>query len=381
MSDLISLLQDLVRVPSVNPSVAAPGEVAGEAALGDFVEHWLRDVGLQTLRQPTGTPGRENVLGVHPGAGGPALLLEAHLDTMSGAGMSREPFSGEVAEGRVWGRGACDCKASLAAMLVALRRAAQEGVATPCLLAAVVDEESRFTGINTFLRQPPPLPLRAAVVGEPTNLQVVDRHGGAVRLSFIVRGRAAHSAYPELGGNAILHSVELLQALAEHHEVLQADTDPALGVRTCSPTLIQGGTAINVIPDRCCVGVDRRLQPGETPREVLDELHQVAETAGAGRFAWETEVLLLDPPLSPRTPSPLADRCEQVVRAVRGTAERGMVTYSTDASNLAETGLEAVVLGPGDIAQAHSAEEWVEVEQVEVAAEIYYRLIRESALT
>jgi acetylornithine deacetylase len=375
MPDLISLLQSLVRIPSVNPSSAAPQEPAGEGPLADFLEHWLQDLGLRPIRQPTGAPGRDNVLAVHPGAGGPAVMLEAHLDTVGGAGMVGDPFSGALIEGRVWGRGACDCKASLAAMLLALRRAVREKLPTACLLTAVVDEESLFTGINTFLRAPLPLPVRGAVVGEPTDLQVIDRHGGAVRLNFVVRGRAGHSAYPELGDNAIIHAAELVQALAAHHRDLQCGADPAAGVRTCCPTLIEGGTAINVIPDRCVVGVDRRLRPDERPEQVQRELEQVVTWAAAGRFTWETEVILLDPPLPPRSPSPLADLCEQAVREVRGTAQRGMVTYSTDASNLAETGMEAVVLGPGDIAQAHGAEEWVEVEQVEQAEEIYYRIL------
>lgn len=376
MADSISLLQALVRIPSVNPASAAPGEPAGEGALGDFLEQWLQDLGLHPRRQGTGTPGRDNVLAVYPGAGGPALMLEAHLDTVSGAGMVGDPFSGALRGGRVWGRGSCDCKASLAAMLLALRRAVRERLPTGCLLVAVVDEESQFTGINTFLREPLPLPVQGAVVGEPTNLQVIDRHGGAVRLNFVVRGRAAHSACPELGDNAILHAAELVQAFAAHHRDLQCDAGRAEGVRTCTPTLIQGGTAINVIPDRCVVGVDRRLRPDERPEQVQRELEQVATWIAAGRFTWETEVILLDPPLAPRSPSPLADLCEQAVREVRGTAQRGMVTYSTDASNLAETGLEAVVLGPGDIAQAHSAEEWVAVEQVEQVEEVYYRVLR-----
>ncbi len=379
MPDLIPLLQALVRIPSVNPSSAAPGEPAGEAALGDFLEQCLRDLGLCLVRQATGAPGRDNVLAVYPGAGGPALMLEAHLDTVSGAGMTDDPFSGALSEGRVWGRGACDCKASLAAMLSALSRAVQDNLSTPCVLLAVVDEESRFLGINTFLREPLPLPVRGAVVGEPTDLQVIDRHGGAVRLNFVVRGRAAHSAYPELGDNAILHAAELVQAFAAHHRDLQGDAHRAEGVRTCTPTLIEGGTAINVIPDRCVVGIDRRLRPDERPEPVQRELEQVATWVAAGRFTWETEVILLDPPLAPRSPSPLADLCEQAVREVRGTAQRGLVTYSTDASNLAETGMEAVVLGPGDIAQAHSAEEWVEVEQVQQAEEVYYRVLRGSA--
>jgi acetylornithine deacetylase len=375
MSDVISLLQDLVRIPSVNPSTAGPREPSGEGRVADFLEAWLQAAGLRTLRQPTPLAGRDNLLAVYPGAGGPALMLEAHLDTMSGAGMRGEPFSGELAEGRVWGRGACDCKGALAGMLAAVRRAGQERLPTPCLLAALVDEEAFFTGIRTFLRQRPPVPVRAAVVGEPTRLEVIDRHGGAVRLNFVIHGRAAHSAYPELGDNAILHAAELVQALAAHHRDLQLEGNPALGVRTCTPTLIHGGSAINVIPERCTVGVDRRLRPGERPETVREELEQVVTWAAGARFAWETEIILLDPPLTPRVPSPLADLGERAVREVRGAAQRSAVTYSTDASNLAESGTEAIVLGPGDIAQAHSAEEWVEVEQVEQAAEIYYRIL------
>ncbi|HEY3398164.1 MAG TPA: M20/M25/M40 family metallo-hydrolase [Armatimonadota bacterium] len=376
MSDVISLLQSLVRIPSVNPSSAGPQELGGEARLVDFLEDWLRAAGLQTTRQPV-APGRENLLALYPGSAPRALLLEAHLDTVGTAGYHGDPFSGAREGGRVLGRGACDCKASMAAACCAARRVAQERLAGGVLLAFTVDEEHLFAGINTLVAAPLPLPVAGAVVGEPTGLDVINRHGGAVRLWLTVHGQAAHSAYPQYGRNAIFAAAHLITALEHHHLELQAGADPEQGVRTCSVTLVQGGDVINMIPDWCRVGVDRRLRPDEQPAQVLEQLREVAQRAVAQGFPWELETILLDPPLPPATPAPLAELCRQAVQAVRGSAQMRGVNYSTDASNLAQIGMEAVVLGPGDIAQAHTAEEWVEVAEVEQAEEIYYRIVRE----
>jgi acetylornithine deacetylase len=198
-------------------------------------------------------------------------------------------------------------------------------------------------------------------------------------MRFTALGRAAHSAYPEQGENAIHHAMSLVQAFERHHQQLQAATAPGEGVRTCTVNLIEGGEAINIVPARCSVSVDRRLAPGERPEAARAELEAVASEASAGQFRCETQALLLDPPLTPHSPAPLAELCLQVAAEVTGYSGRRGVNYSTDASNLAETGMEAVVLGPGDIAQAHSAEEWVAVEQVEQAAELYFRLARAAA--
>ena len=372
MSDVITLLQDLVRIPSVNPASALPAEPAGEGPLADLIQIWLEAEGLPVVRQ-TVSPGRDNLLSFAPGQGGPGLLLEAHLDTVGTSDMVGFPFSGELREGKVWGRGACDTKASVAAMLIALRRAARENLPGGVMLALVVDEEYGFTGIERLVREPWPQPVAGAVVGEPTGLRVIDRHSGAVRMKFIAEGRAAHSAYPERGANAIHHAVALIGAFERHHEELRA-TAAEGSARTCTVTLIEGGEAINIVPARCAVSVDRRLVPGEDPAEVRAELEAVAQAAAGGRFPVQSEILLLDPPLNPRTPAPLVELALRVTAQVTGASERTAVNYSTDASNLAATGLEAIVLGPGDIAQTHGAEEWVAVEQVEQAAEVYYLL-------
>ncbi len=375
MSALLSLLQDLVRIPSVNPSCAEPGEPGGEGRLVDFLEDWCRRQGLATLRQPTPC-GRDNLLVIVPGSRGPSLLFEAHLDTVGSQGYAGDPFSGDLREGRVWGLGACDCKASMAAMLLAARRAAGERLVGGCLVALVVDEESLFTGINTLLRQPLPLPVQGAVVGEPTGLDVIDQHCGAVRLRFTVHGKAAHSSCPEQGENAIYRACRLVQAFERYHQSLQPATAASEGpVRTCAVTVIEGGQAINVIPNHCVLCVDRRVRPDEQVGEVQRELEAVAGEAAGGGFPWEVEVILVDPPLPRREPSPLADLCEQAVREVRGACTRRWANYSTDASKLAEAGMETVVLGPGEVAQAHTKEEWVEVEQVEQAEEVYWRLL------
>ena len=380
MSEAVSLLQQLVRIPSVNPAclsgspTPAGAPAPGEGPLVDFLEQWLGEAGLATRRQ-TALPGRDNLLALVPGRRPGGLLLEAHLDTQGPAGMSHAPFSGALAEGRVWGRGACDTKAGMAAMLVALRRAAAEGPPTGALLALVVDEEYQFAGIERLVADLPPGPWRGAVVGEPTGLQVVNRHGGAVRLRCELRGRAAHSSHPEQGENAIYHALRLVEAVRGYHERLRRRpvADPQVPP-SCTVTLIEGGEAINVVPEHCVVSLDRRLHPWEEPPAVQAELLALAAEA-VGEAPLHCEVLLLDAPLAPRPDSALAALCLEAVREVGGPGELGGVAYGTDASNLARAGLDAVVLGPGDIQQAHAAEEWVETDQVERAAEVYYRLL------
>jgi acetylornithine deacetylase len=319
-------------------------------------------------------PGRPNVVTRLAGAGGPSVILEAHMDTVSVAGMEIAPFCPDVRAGRLSGRGSCDDKASLAAMVIALEETARRG--TPpgdIILAATADEEYSGSGVQHLVNAG----LRAdgAVVGEPTGLRLVVAHKGAVRVRITTHGRAAHSSEPEKGVSAIYLMAPLIQALEEYAGTLRdGAAHPLVGKPTCSIGTIHGGQAPNIVPSECSIVVDRRLLPGEQPAEAEAEIRQwLADRAPA--VPWDMSVILygvgMDTPLA----APIVHRCAEALDRVLGGHEVAGVQYGTDASRLSTGGTPSVVLGPGDIAQAHTADEWVEIAQVEQAVAVYREIM------
>ncbi len=376
MPEVVDLLTDLIAIPSVNPgSRTGADPPGGEAEIIAYIEDRLTRAGIACQRQPV-AEGRENLIAIIEGRSKPTILLESHTDTVGTANMTIPPFSPQVKDGRVYGRGACDTKASVAAMLTAMEHLAGNGIPDrSCLWAATVDEEYLFQGITKFVEEGPPLPVVGAVVGEPTNLNTVIRHKGRVWLEVRAFGKAAHSSHPEQGDNSIYHASSLIQAFEQYGKQLAATAaDSAVGPATCAVTVVRGGDVINIIPDSCLLRLDRRVLPGEQPADVLAELKGIAQETAGDSFSCETEAILLDPPLNLDAQTPFIRRCEQVSQSIRPQVKVTGCAFSTHASRLGAIGIPAVVLGPGDIAEAHSADEWVNIEQLEQAAEIYYRL-------
>jgi acetylornithine deacetylase len=369
--EAVALLREFVSVPSVNPAFEGG---TGEAELADRVARYLRDLGARPELQEV-LPGRPNVL-ARLGESGPGLLLSAHLDTVQATGMTVPPFSGEVRGGRLFGRGACDTKASLAAMLVALREAVRSGgLRCRVLFAALVDEEVGFAGSQALAASRPE--VDGAVFGEPTDLRLVVAHKGVLRFYVRTTGRAAHSATPELGVNAIegmARILPLVSAVPEprpHH--------PVLGPATACVTEIHGGLGRNTVPDRCRVHVDRRLLPGEDPQAVWEAWRDWVLASEAARgFAGQVE---FEPPYlaAPGMETPqdawVVRALERAARSVVGHAARTAAPYATDAGYVSQAGVPCVVFGPGSAAEAHTASESVAVEQVEVAAAVFYELL------
>jgi len=377
VSDVLTLLRELVRIPSVNPlSDPSGGTETGEGQVAEFILEYLREAHIDCSLQEV-LPGRPNVIGVLEGTGKRVMAFEAHTDTVPADNMEFDPFDPGDDAKVVRGRGSCDDKASLAAMLTALKQAAGHGQPRcGCVFAATVDEEHQFRGVQKLLEEGLPLPVEGAVVGEPTQLQVICAHKGGVRLRITTFGKAVHSSEPDQGDNAIYHAAQLVQALEGHARALrQRPPHPLLGTPTLSVTIIRGGTAINVVPDRCAVEVDRRVVPGEEPEQVVAELKQVVEACVARRFAYEIQQLLVGGGMQTSQDAWIVGRCLKAVEAVRGSAEVRGVPFGSNASQFAAAGIPAVVLGPGDIAQAHTPTEFVEATQVEQAAEVYLRVI------
>lgn len=374
MSELHELLADMIRVPSVNPcgcEPSAPQE--GEARMTRFVADWLGARSIAHEIQPA-LPGRDNVIAKVPGQGGPALCFEAHMDTVAVGEMVIPPFEPRVEDGRIYGRGACDDKGSLAAMMMALARVAQ-GPPPPrtIILAAVVDEEYLHSGARAYLADAGP--IAGAVVGEPTSLRVVIAHKGALRTRITTRGVSAHSSNPEAGVNAIYrmaHAVVALEQLAA--ELRDREPHPLVGGPTLSVGTIHGGMAVNIVPELCQAMVDRRLIPGEMPDEALAEIAAALE--GILAEGDDLTPTLKDWAVETAEDEEIVDLTRAAVREVTGDDEPMGVAYCTDGCDFVEAGVPLVVLGPGEIAQAHTAEEWVELSQVDTAAEIYERIMR-----
>src|SRR5262249_25945178 len=241
----------------------------------DYLEQFFRDLGVPHQRQPV-APLRDNLVARCdvPGARS-TLLFEAHQDTVPVDNMTVEPFGAALDGGRLYGRGACDVKGGLAAMLAAFARVARERPAGACnlILAASVDEEHTFLGVQHLVKALGPGRPDAAVVAEPTRLSVVHAHKGVVRWHLETAGRSCHSSRPELGENAIYHMARVLPAVEEYAAWLRASRlDALLGPPTLSVGRSAGGTGANAARDRCRVVVARRLVPGEDPRAAPGQL-------------------------------------------------------------------------------------------------------------
>jgi acetylornithine deacetylase len=376
MTETTRLLRDLVALPSVNP-MGRPlqGPELFEHRVTAYLEDFFRGLGVPCARQPV-APQRDNIIArwESPGARR-TLLLEAHQDTVPTDHMTIDPFGARVEAGRLYGRGACDIKGGMASMLAAFARLVREkpAGAANVLMACTVDEEHTFLGVQRLVQD-----LRAdlAVVAEPTNLQIVHAHKGVVRWHLHTTGRSCHSSTPELGRNAIYHMGRLLVAVQRFADELRASrSDPLLGPPTLSVGRIEGGTSVNTIPDRCRIEIDRRVIPGEEPLEAPGALTAFLHQQLGGDFPFVAEEPWMNNrALSPQGSEELVGRLGSAIDAVRGGHQVLAVPYGTDASTIAEAGVPSVVFGPGDIARAHTCDEWVPLDEVEQASEILYRL-------
>ncbi|HEX5829855.1 MAG TPA: ArgE/DapE family deacylase [Gemmatimonadaceae bacterium] len=372
--DAIALTRALVRVDSRNPGLVsgAPGEAAAARLLAGVLREWGFRVEIQES-----APGRPNVL-ARIGAPGRTLMLNGHLDTVGVEGMLHAPFAAEVRDGRIWGRGACDMKAGVAAMCAAAWRAARDGALRgELLVTAVTDEEHDSLGTRALVASG--VRADAAIVTEPTRLAVVPAHRGFAWIELTVHGRAAHGSRYDLGVDAIRHAGLLLAEL----DRLEADelprrTHPLLGRASLHASTIAGGVGWSTYPERCVLRVERRLLPGETGATALREMEDAIARARTRQPGLRAQAALL----TTQGPSDVAVDAP-VVRALSAAlAEQGEpvqvegLAAWTDAALLNEAGIPAVCFGPGDIALAHAAEEWVAIDEIERATAVLTRLVR-----
>jgi acetylornithine deacetylase/succinyl-diaminopimelate desuccinylase family protein len=373
-----SLLRDLVRLPSVNPMGRswADDSILYEHRVTDYLEAFFRKVGVPFERQ-TIAPKRDNIVARFESPGATCTyLFEVHQDTVPVEAMIVEPFGGEVREGRIYGRGACDVKGSMAVMLSVLERLVKQKPkgAGNLVLACTVDEEHTFLGVQELVKS---VKADFAVVAEPTMLQIVDAHKGVVRWKVRTPGRACHSSRPDQGINAIYRMGKLLTAIEEFAAKLgTTHRDARLGPATLSVGRIEGGVSVNTVPDDCVIEIDRRLLPGEDPHAAPRELDKFLLSHPAIDFPFKSEpVWLACPALNPKNAREITERLGRAINAVAGSHQVLSVPFGTDASTIANANIPAVVFGPGDIAQAHTCDEWVALDQLEKAEEILFKLV------
>jgi len=380
-SPVIDSLASLIAIDSVNPEFGGPGE----GGVADFLEQRLHDAGIETRRTEV-LPGRDNVVGIVPGRDrSRQVVLEAHMDVVSIAGMTIPPFAPVIDDGRIYGRGSCDTKAGLAGMLHAVIDIHRSRVAPPCdiWLAAVIDEEYLFRGVTRLCDDLPAtvpgMPPRAAIVAEPTEMRVVVATKGVVRWEVVFHGRAAHSSKPHLGINAISHAAAFIREVDAMHAALAARRHPLLGPATGNVGLIGGGVQVNFVPDRCALQIDRRLLPGERAADVLAGYQSILDRMTADDPTVRAELVppfLVDEALETAVDTRAATLAAEVARELGLDGEPVGVPYGSDASKLSRHGLDGIVFGPGSIDQAHGAVEYVDIGQVERAAEFYREFAR-----
>jgi len=380
--DATATLCDLIALPSVNPMGAAvSSEIEGESRVTDYLEQIFRRWQVPWQRQLI-EQGRENIAARIDGDPNRLLMFEVHQDTVPVAGMTVPPFGGNLEGGRVYGRGACDVKGGMAAMLVAAERILREKPAgRPTLIVACsVNEEYGFSGAEGWVElweQPDSVIPRqpdVALIAEPTMLDVVVAHKGVVRWRCHVHGKAAHTSQPQLGENAIYGMGRVVAAIENYHEhvlpVLRRH--PLCGQPTVCVSTVHGGMSINTVPAHCVIEIDRRLLPGEDPEQAYQGLiDHVATMAGGQRIEHEPPYRAIAG-LSDQSNGPLARALAEAARPTKSDCEIVGVPYGTNASVIAAAGVPCVVFGPGSIDQAHTVDEWLAVEQLEGAAQIYY---------
>jgi acetylornithine deacetylase len=355
--DVVDLLCALVAIDSVNPSLAAGG--AGESAIAGFVEGWAQDAGLEAERLEA-TAGRPSVLVRARGTGaGATLLLCAHLDTVGVEGMA-DPHTPRIDGDRLHGRGAYDMKAGLAAALVAAREVAALGLAGDVVVAAVADEEHASIGIQQAIGA---VTADAAIVTEPTELEIAVAHKGFVWTEVEVTGRSAHGSRPHLGVDAIVRMGGVLRAVGELDEALGVRTHPLLGRGSVHAGTIEGGVELSSYPARCVVGLERRTLPGESAADVERELSALLDGCRAADPGLEAtqRTLLVREPFEVDPEAAVVAAVRSAAASVLGAPPRvGGVSFWADSAFLAAAGVPTVLFGPSGEG-AHAAEEWVSI--------------------
>ena len=373
--DARALACALVRIDSRNPGLT-PG-AAGEAECVALLRRVLDDWGFRTEVHEA-LPGRPNLLARVGAARAPRrLMFSGHLDVVGVDGMTHSPFEGEVRDGRLYARGAADMKGGVAAMCAAAWRAAQEPLDGEIVVALTADEEYESAGTRAMLERG--VRADAAIVGEPTRLEIMPAHRGFVWIEVEVSGRAAHGSRWDVGVDAIRHAGLLLSELDRvDAEELPRREHPLLGRASLHASTIAGGIGMSTYPDRCVVRLERRTLPGERGEDVIAEIERACAAVRARRpsFVAEVRLLMTQGPSDVALDAPIVHALTDALRARDEPVRVAGMSAWTDAALLNAAGLPAICFGPGDISLAHAAEEYIPLDEIDRAVSVLDVLAR-----
>jgi acetylornithine deacetylase len=309
-------------------------------------------------------------------------MLEAHADTVAIDGMTIEPFAPAIRDGKLFGRGSCDDKGPMAAMLLAIRSVLASGPPRRATLyfVSTCDEELGSFGAHHLMAgawRPD-----AAVVGEPTDLAIVHAHKGAYRFRLVTHGRAAHSSNPSVGVSAITPMAAIVQALdASLAPAMKAQGHPLLGPPTVSIGTIRGGSQVNIVPARCEIEVDCRVLPGETSEGVAARVRERVEgiLRADARLSYSMDDLEWYPAFEQDLADPIMATTRAACQEQLGSAQLAAVPWASNAGVFHAAGVPSVLFGPGSIKQAHTADEHIALDEVVRAAAVYAEIIQNFA--
>lgn len=379
-SDVVRLLQDLVRIPSHE----------SEGQVVRYLSKRFEALGIACTTRQVGDGGRDNFVATwgegesrRQGHDTPSLIFNSHMDTVSpgDAGeWDRDPFSGDLVQGtkgsgnRVYGRGAADAKGPLAAMIAAFESIVRSEIPLQgrLILTAVAFEETQ--GLGTQAEVFGGTKADAAIVGEPTGLELHIAHKGVARIDVTTRGKPAHASEPWEGTNAISKMGKVILALDELSEKVSRKRDPLLGKATLTVTRIDGGIGLNVVPPRCKISLDRRLLPSENPEQAQKEIDSVLRRLGQDP-SFKAETSLFSAAEAAATPeeAPIVQETLRSRTEVLGIPSKaGGFAACCDMWHLKnQGGIPTVIIGPGKLNMAHKRDEYIEVSELEQAVEIY----------
>lgn len=366
------VLNELVSANSVNPDV---GNGPGESALSDLLFDRLVALGQLEVRRQRVAGERSNVVATLRGSGGGrSLMLNGHMDTVGVEGMTIEPFRPFVQGGLLHGRGACDMKGGIAAMVGVAKALADSKLRLggDLIFSFVVDEEHMSIGIRKLVEE---YRADAAIVGEPTNMRLATAHKGFVWIEIAIRGKAAHGSVPEKGVDAIVYGAKVVTRLNELQDKLRVRTHPLVGTPKIHTSMIEGGTHWSIVPDSCVVRLERRTIPGESITLVMQEIQDLLNTLKEenDNFNAEARCVVERPALETAPTEQIAQELKHgIMNVTDREATAGGVPYWTDGAILAHSAsIPTCIFGPGDINVAHSPDEYVNVEDVLRAADVY----------
>ena len=374
--EVLRLVQDLIPIES---HIDAPGR---EAEIGRFLVNWFQEHGIEAELQFV-KDNRANVVARIPGGDGPSLMLNGHMDTVP-AGSMPDAFTPRIHDRVLWGRGACDMKGAIAAMACAMAAMVQEDASShltgDLLFTGTVGEETGSIGVKALIEAG--VKTHYAIVGEPTSSRIGIAHKGACFIRICLTGRGAHGSCPDEGVNAVSYASRMIQALeTDLRSRLSKRIHPLLGTSTVSVGRISGGTQPNIVAEQCFVDIDRRMLPDEdgTVEEIKDLVAGICDSVNG--LSWNVEEMsetAIVPHGALRTApdAVLVNGAQQTCQQLGLPRDPVGVTYWTDGGYLAASGIETIILGPGDIANAHGPHDRIETSELATSVDIYRDLVK-----